>query len=87
MDIVGFIISGMLGALLYLLCWTKSPRELLDYQNYRRLIIGAIVGYVYFFLHTRYDFPNSVMAVVAGYMGTDFVESFVERFRPFKQEK
>ena len=81
LDIVGFIISGALGALLYLLCWTKSTSELKDYNNYKRLFIGALIGYLYFFLHSDYNFPNGVMSFVAGYMGTDFIESFVSRFK------
>jgi hypothetical protein len=81
LDIVGFIISGVLGALLYLLCWTKSASELKDYNNYKRLFIGALIGYIYFFLHSDYNFPNGVMSFVAGYMGTDFIESLIARFK------
>ena len=79
-DVWGFVFSGFLGALLYILCWTKTAKELGDYNNVKRLIVGAIVGYVYFFLHSDYDFPNGVMAFVAGYMGTDFIEALIEKF-------
>jgi hypothetical protein len=81
-EICGFIISGFLGGLLYILCWSKTPEELRDYNNIKRLGIGAIIGYIYFFLHSDYNFPNSIMSLIAGYMGTDFVEALVSRFSP-----
>jgi Na+/proline symporter len=87
LDILGFIFSGFLGALLYILCWTKTAKELKDYSNVKRLVVGAIVGYVYFFLHSDYNFPNGVMALIAGYMGTDFIEALVEKFSPLLKTK
>jgi hypothetical protein len=82
-DLYGFIFSGFLGGLLYILCWSKTAKELKDYKNIKRLGIGAIIGYIYFFLHSDYNFPNSIMSLIAGYMGVDFIESLVERFAPF----
>jgi len=87
LDLWGFIFSGFLGGLLYILCWSKTPKELKDYNNLKRLAIAPIIGYIYFFLHSEYNFPNSIMAVIAGYMGTDFVESLVERFSPILKGK
>jgi len=84
--LLGFIISGILGAFLYLLCWTKKASELMDYNNYKRLLIGAIVGYIYFLLHSEYNFPNGIMALVAGYMGTDFIEALISRFKPLEKQ-
>jgi len=86
-DMWGFIVSGLLGGLLYVLMWTKTTKELKDYNNIKRVFMGAIVGYVYFFLHSDYNFPNGVMAFVAGYMGTDFIEALMEKFSPFLKTK
>jgi hypothetical protein len=87
MDLCGFVFSGFLGGLLYILCWSKTSKELKDYNNIKRLGIGAIIGYIYFFLHSEYNFPNSIMSLIAGYMGIDFIESLAERFSPILKRK
>jgi hypothetical protein len=83
----GFIFSGFLGGLLYILCWSKTPKDLRDFNNLKRLGVGAIIGYIYFFLHSDYNFPNSIMSLIAGYMGTDFIEALTERFSPIIKKK
>jgi H+/Cl- antiporter ClcA len=85
-DLWVFVLSGLLGGLFYVLMWTKTTKELKDYNNVKRVFLGAVVGYVYFFLHSDYNFPNGVMAFVTGYMGTDFIEALIERFAPVKKE-
>jgi len=82
LEMYGFIFSGFLGGVLYILCWSKSVKELKEFNNLKRIVVGAIIGYIYFFLHSDYNFPNGIMALVAGYMGTDFIEALVERFVP-----
>jgi len=76
-----FVFMGFLGAFLYVLVWSKSARDLASYESLRTLLVGAIVGYLYSLLHFNYNFPDLVMASVAGYFGVDFIEGVFERFR------
>jgi len=78
---IHFTFMGFLGAVLYVLIWAKKFRDLLTYEAFRSVVVGAIVGYIYAFLHGNYNFPDSIMAVVAGYFGVDFAEAIMERFR------
>jgi len=76
-----FAFMGFIGAVLYVLIWAKNFQDLKTYEAFRTLVVGALVGYIYAFLHGNYNFPDSVMAVVAGYFGVDFVEAVMERLR------
>jgi len=78
---IHFTFMGFLGATLYVLVWAKSFRDLKSYEAFRTLVVGAIVGYIYALLYGNYNFPDSIMAVVAGYFGVDFVEAIMERLR------
>jgi hypothetical protein len=73
---------GFLGALLYVLVWSSSLKDLWSYSSLRHLLVGLIVGYIYSVLHSEYSFPNSVMAAVAGYMGPDFAAGLIEKLKP-----
>jgi len=81
-----FIILGILGALAYVILWSKGFQELLSYTSVRHVVVGAIVGYVYTVLYSDYNFPNQIMCFVAGYMGPDFIEGLLERFKPKPKE-
>jgi len=80
-DILLFVFHGFLGALLSMMLWSKSYRDLYDYAAIRSYVVGAIVGYIYYYLYSEYAFPNAVMCIVAGYFGQDFVEALLSRFK------
>jgi len=82
LEALHFIGMGLLGALIYALCWSKSWGELKSFENVRHLVLGPIIGYLYSVLHANYSFPDLIMAAVAGYFGVDFVQSLFERLRP-----
>ena len=76
-----FILSGFLGGLLRALMDSRSWSELKGFKRVRDMIIGLISGYVYYFLHSEWNYPNGAMSVVAGYFGADFILKFVGKFR------
>jgi hypothetical protein len=39
-------------------------------------------GCIYYFLHSQCSFPNTVMRIIVGYFGKDFLEALFERLRP-----
>jgi uncharacterized membrane protein YeaQ/YmgE (transglycosylase-associated protein family) len=77
-----FILMGIIGAVLYVLIWSRNWEDLKQYEVVRHIAVGAIVGYVYGILHSDYNFPNAIMSIVAGYFGPDFIEGLMERLRP-----
>ncbi|MEM2352454.1 MAG: hypothetical protein QXT26_08620 [Thermoproteota archaeon] len=72
---------GLVGALLYVLIWSRKWEDLRTYEVFRHLAVGVVSGYIYSILHTEYSFPNSVMAVVVGYFGPDLMQALLERLR------
>jgi len=60
----------------------KRWKDLYEFSFFRRIVVGAISGFVYYFLWSEWTYPNAVMAFVAGMWGTDFLERLRERFRP-----
>lgn len=76
-----FTFMGFLGALLYRLAWSKNIREFCSYESIKHLVVGIIVGLIYGHLHREYSFPNSIMALVAGWMGVDFLEMLIDKVK------
>jgi len=84
-DSVYFALSGLLGAVLYVLIWSRAWRDLLKYEVFRHLAVGALSGVFYHMLHTKYNFPNAVMAVVVGYFGPDLIQGVMEKLRALRE--
>jgi hypothetical protein len=82
LEALHFIGMGLLGAVIYVLCWSKSWGELRSFESVRHLVLGPVIGYLYSVLHANYSFPDLIMAAVAGYFGVDFIQSLFERLRP-----
>jgi len=79
--LVYFTVMGLLGGFAYCLVWAESWDQLFSFQYSKRIILGAIIGFVYNFLYSSHSFPNFVMSFVAGYMGTDFIAALIEKFK------
>ncbi len=78
-----FTLLGFLGGFTYILAEVaKKWSDLITFSAFRRYIIGAMVGYLYFMGYSAWDLPNSLMCWVAGYMGTHFIESLIRRMEP-----
>jgi len=80
-QILHFIFMGFLGSVLYVLIWAKDYKDLKSFNSFKTLCVGLITGYIYSFLYGNYNFPDLLMASVAGYFGVDFVEAIMERLR------
>ena len=75
-----FTVLGLLGGFTYILAEVaKKWSDLWTFLAFRRYIIGAMVGYLYYMGYSAWDLPNSLMCWVAGYMGTHFIESLITR--------
>jgi uncharacterized YccA/Bax inhibitor family protein len=74
-----FTILGALGGVLHVLIHTSSLKEAIQYANLKWVLIGAISGLAYYYLHTDYGFPDHFMAIVVGYSGADFIPTLARR--------
>jgi len=81
-QILHFVLLGLLGAVIYVLVWAKSFDDLKKFENIRHLILGPIIGYIYSILVNNYSYPDLIMTVVAGYFGADMIEALVTHFKP-----
>jgi len=85
-QLISFIVLGALGGLLHVLVHTSNLSEAIQYNNAKWVLIGAISGLAYYFLYSDYNFPNSFMALVAGYSGADFIVAGSKRFNKVIRE-
>jgi len=75
--LVRFTIMGFFGGITYVLMWKIKE----TYEIVRHMCLGAIVGFVYCHLVTIHGYPDLIMAFVAGYFGTDFIEGIIARVK------
>lgn len=80
-EILLFVFHGFLGAFLAVLLKAYSLKYLYSKKAVLRYILGAVIGYIYFWAYSEYNFPNGVMAIVAGYAGKDFIETLISKFK------
>ncbi len=82
METLHYISMAFIGAVLYVLVWAKTSKDLTTFESIRHLIISIPIGYIYSILVANYNFPDLIMCTVAGYMGVDFVQGLIEKFKP-----
>ena len=78
-QILWFVILGLVGGVAYVFMHSDDWEDLTKFGAFKRVVIGGIVGGLYFFLYSEHDFPNAVMTFVSGYMGTDFIERLAKK--------
>ena len=76
-----YVLQGFLGALVNVLMSSRSWADLTRFRSVKALIIGAIIGYIYYILVTDHGYPDKLMAFIAGYAGFDFIEELVPKIR------
>jgi len=82
MVILNFVLMGLLGGLAHTFIIAKTWQDLKAFKNVRRVIIGAIVGFLYSFLWSDWGFPNMIMCFISGWWGVSFLENLAMRFKP-----
>lgn len=78
-EILLFILVGILGGLTYVFMVADSWDNFREFNSQKRMILGGIIGFIYFYLHSDWGYPNAVMTWVSGYMGPTFVDQFIEK--------
>ena len=85
-EAISFSALGLLGGIISAWVNAKSFKKLIAFESIRFVVLGALIGLVYHFLYSIWNWPNNVMAIIAGYAGTDFIDFLVEKHR-IKQNK
>ena len=75
-----YIAMGLLGGLGYVVFYSVTEK----YKILRHLFLAGLSGYIYFFLHTEYAFPDTVMAIVVGWFAPDFIQAIMDKYRKLK---
>jgi len=79
--IILFAVLGTLGGLVNVFMWAESWEDLRKFGTFKTVVLGSVIGFIYFFLYSDNNFPNGVMAFVSGYMGKDFIQAVIEKFK------
>lgn len=85
-SVLWFIFLGLVGGIAHVLVKAEGWGNIKEFRAFKRCILGAVCGFIYYSLYSDYNFPNAVMTIVSGYMGTDFILGIVEKFRK-KEDK
>ena len=73
---------SVLGAIANVLLWIKSWEEVTSVEAVRTVLLGMIVGILWYFMRVEHGVPDSVVSFVVGYTAKDVLEGIIERFRP-----
>lgn len=79
LEILWFILIGTLGGLTSVFMVADSWDDFREFNSQKRIILGSIIGFIYFYLHSDWGYPNAVMTWVSGYMGPTFVDQLIEK--------
>jgi prepilin signal peptidase PulO-like enzyme (type II secretory pathway) len=76
------LLMTVLGAFTNVLLWIRSWGELTSFEATRTLVLGLVVGVLWYFMRVEHNVPDSVVSFVVGYAARDIIEAVVQRFRP-----
>lgn len=79
--ILQFTIMGMLGGITYVLFSAKKRDDLFSFEAFRRYGLGIIMGCLYHFLHSDWNFPNAATSFFYGLGATFIIENILDRIR------
>ncbi len=85
-EILYFMVMGFIGGLLHVIIKADSPDDLTTFSSLKRLVLGPCSGFLYSLLYSEYNFPNSLMAIASGWLGTDFIISIIKKFSPVEED-
>ena len=82
-EVLLFTLHGLLGAALAVLVKAYSWRYLKTWPAIKYYLLGLASGYIYWWLHSEYSFPNAFASIAAGYFSSDFILSVMDRLKPW----
>lgn len=83
-EVIWFVLMGTLGGISYVFMVSTSWSAFLEFESHKRIILGAIIGFLYFYLHSDWGYPNAVMTWVSGYVGPSFIDNLISKYEHLK---
>ncbi|GAJ03623.1 unnamed protein product [marine sediment metagenome] len=80
-SLLWFVFLGLVGGVAQILMKAEKWSDLKEFSAFKRSLIGAICGFLYYFLYSDYNWPNTVMTIVSGWFGTDFLLSIFKKLK------
>lgn len=75
-----FIINATIGAFLNVLMWSRRKDDLKKWKAIKTVMVGSIVGYIYWWGYETHGFPDGFMSIIVGYASQDFINWLIHRF-------
>jgi len=79
LTVLMFVCNAIIGAFLNVLMWSKSVEDIKSYEAVKTVLIGAVVGYIYWWGYQSHGFPDGMMSILVGYSSKDFIEWVMEK--------
>lgn len=80
-EIIWFVAIGLMGGLSYVIMVSESWDDFKKFSSHKRIMLGAIIGFLYFYLHSDYNWPNAIMTWASAYLGPTFIDQLIEKRR------
>jgi hypothetical protein len=80
-EILLYTVLGFLGGTAHVFVDSETWDELKKFSSFKSIIIGGIIGFLYYYLHSDYNFPNNIMAFVSAYAGQDFIKALTKKYK------
>jgi len=77
-----YIITGFLAGFCHSLILARGWKDLRSFGTFRRVVVAAIAGFVWFFMHSEWTFPNTVACFFFSWWGSEFLQRLAERVKP-----
>ncbi len=79
--LLSFSAMGLLGGFTYVMFAAEKRQDLYAFDACRRYILGTIMGAVYHFMHSDWNYPNAVSSFVYGLAATFIIENILIKVR------
>lgn len=80
LTVVWFCGNAVIGAIAYIYFNSVTERD----KRIRHIILAGIAGYIYFYLYSEHNYPNSFMAIVVGWFAPDLIEGIMKKYKEKK---
>ena len=71
----------VLGAFTNVIMWARKPEDIASFEAVKTLVLGFVVGVVWYFARVEHGVPDSLLCFVVGYSSEDIVNAITARVK------
>lgn len=86
-DFAVTIAMSTLGAVTNVMMWAKAWRDLTEFEAAKSIMLGIIIGVLYYVMRVEHGLPDDAVSFAVGYSAKDMIEAFVDRLKPTASNK